>query len=286
MTDARTDRAAACAIRCIAGYALRAPHDRGAAPAVCALPSRWARASCGCGVRPAVSVTIEGAEHLDAALAKAPSLVPCYWHQHQLFCAKYLLEQRARGLPWAGSSAPRSMGSSARCWCARVGGRVIRGSSTHTGARALRDYYQALVQDNVSPVITPGRPARAALQVQARRDPARADVRTADAADGLCRLARLADQMGQVRDSGARLRASPSPSGRRVTCRASSTLRSSSSCSVEMEAELKRLYELARAAPAAADAGAVLDADPARKFCSMTNSALACFPRRVCENPA
>jgi hypothetical protein len=35
---------------------------------------------------------------------------------------------------------------------------VIRGSSSHTGARALRDYYQALVQDNVSPVVTPDGP--------------------------------------------------------------------------------------------------------------------------------
>ena len=40
----------------------------------------------------------------------------------------------------------------------RFGGTVIRGSSTHTGARALRDYYQALVRDNVSPVITPDGP--------------------------------------------------------------------------------------------------------------------------------
>jgi lysophospholipid acyltransferase (LPLAT)-like uncharacterized protein len=40
----------------------------------------------------------------------------------------------------------------------RVGGRVIRGSSSHTGARALRDYYLALVQENISPVITPDGP--------------------------------------------------------------------------------------------------------------------------------
>jgi lysophospholipid acyltransferase (LPLAT)-like uncharacterized protein len=40
----------------------------------------------------------------------------------------------------------------------RLGARVIRGSSTHTGARALRDYYQLLVKDAVSPVITPDGP--------------------------------------------------------------------------------------------------------------------------------
>jgi len=39
-----------------------------------------------------------------------------------------------------------------------LGGEVIRGSSTHTGARALRDYYQALAQEGVSPAITPDGP--------------------------------------------------------------------------------------------------------------------------------
>jgi lysophospholipid acyltransferase (LPLAT)-like uncharacterized protein len=39
-----------------------------------------------------------------------------------------------------------------------LGGEVIRGSSSHTGARALRDYYQALAHDGVSPAITPDGP--------------------------------------------------------------------------------------------------------------------------------
>jgi hypothetical protein len=40
----------------------------------------------------------------------------------------------------------------------RLGAYAIRGSSTHTGARALRDYYQALVKENISPAITPDGP--------------------------------------------------------------------------------------------------------------------------------
>ena len=39
-----------------------------------------------------------------------------------------------------------------------LGGEVIRGSSTHTGARALRDIYQALVHEAASPAITPDGP--------------------------------------------------------------------------------------------------------------------------------
>jgi hypothetical protein len=32
-------------------------------------------------------VRVIGAEHLDAALSGAPSLIPCFWHQHQVFCS-------------------------------------------------------------------------------------------------------------------------------------------------------------------------------------------------------
>ena len=85
----------------------------------------------------------------------------------------------------------------------RFGGAVIRGSSTHTGARALRDYYQALVRDNISPVITPDGPRGprfkfkpGALLLAQMSGPA-------DPADVLCRLARLAHQVGPVRDPDA-----------------------------------------------------------------------------------
>src|SRR5690606_20168719 len=100
-------------------------------------------------------VRVEGEEHLDQALAAAPSLVPCYWHQHQLFCGKYLLDQRERGLAVGWLISPSVDGELGAMMVRRVGGHVIRGSSTSSGARALRDYYQALVKENVSPVITP-----------------------------------------------------------------------------------------------------------------------------------
>jgi lysophospholipid acyltransferase (LPLAT)-like uncharacterized protein len=103
-------------------------------------------------------VCIAGIEHLDAALARAPSLVPCYWHQHQLYCGKFLTEQRARGLTPGWLISPSVDGELGAMLVRRFGGAVIRGSSTHTGARALRDYYQALVRENISPVITPDGP--------------------------------------------------------------------------------------------------------------------------------
>lgn len=102
-------------------------------------------------------VAVRGAGHLDEALARAPSLIPCFWHQHQLFCAKYLLEQRAR-LKAGWLISPSVDGELGAMMVRRVGAHVIRGSSSHTGARALRDYYQALVKDGISPVITPDGP--------------------------------------------------------------------------------------------------------------------------------
>jgi lysophospholipid acyltransferase (LPLAT)-like uncharacterized protein len=101
-------------------------------------------------------VRTEGVEHLAAALARAPSLVPCYWHQHQLYCCKFLLEQKDLKVGWLIS--PSVDGELGAMIVRRAGATAIRGSSTHTGARALRDYYQALVKDNVSPIITPDGP--------------------------------------------------------------------------------------------------------------------------------
>ena len=103
-------------------------------------------------------VRVIGDEHLDAALARAPSLVPCYWHQHVLYCGKYLVEQRERGLTVGWLISPSVDGELGAMMVRRFGAVVIRGSSTHTGARALRDYYQALTRENVSPVITPDGP--------------------------------------------------------------------------------------------------------------------------------
>jgi lysophospholipid acyltransferase (LPLAT)-like uncharacterized protein len=121
-----------------------------AAPLGAALIRAWWRS---CRV-----VHIEGEEHLAAALARAPSLIPCYWHQHQLFCGKFLVEQRARGLAAGWLISPSVDGELGAMLVRRFGGAVIRGSSTHTGARALRDYYQALTRDAISPVITPDGP--------------------------------------------------------------------------------------------------------------------------------
>jgi lysophospholipid acyltransferase (LPLAT)-like uncharacterized protein len=103
-------------------------------------------------------VDITGTEHITASLARAPSFIPVYWHQHQLFCVKYLLGLRAAGVKLGFLISPSVDGELGAMLVRSLGAEVIRGSSTHTGARALRDYYQALSKENVSPAITPDGP--------------------------------------------------------------------------------------------------------------------------------
>jgi lysophospholipid acyltransferase (LPLAT)-like uncharacterized protein len=103
-------------------------------------------------------IQVIGADHIATALASAPSFIPVYWHQHQVFCVKHLLEQRRAGLKLGFLISPSVDGEIGAMIVRNLGGEVIRGSSTHTGARALRDYYQALAHEGVSPAITPDGP--------------------------------------------------------------------------------------------------------------------------------
>jgi lysophospholipid acyltransferase (LPLAT)-like uncharacterized protein len=103
-------------------------------------------------------IRVTGAEHIAAALERAPSFIPVYWHQHTLFCVKHLLSERRAGLKLGFLISPSVDGEIGAMIVRNLGGEVIRGSSSHTGARALRDYYQALAHEGVSPAITPDGP--------------------------------------------------------------------------------------------------------------------------------
>jgi lysophospholipid acyltransferase (LPLAT)-like uncharacterized protein len=103
-------------------------------------------------------VSVTGTEHVSAALLRAPSFIPVYWHQHQLFCVKQLLDCRSMGVKLGFLISPSVDGEIGAMLVRSMGAVAIRGSSTYTGARALRDYYQALTRDEVSPAITPDGP--------------------------------------------------------------------------------------------------------------------------------
>lgn len=93
-----------------------------------------------------------------ATVSASTSVIPVYWHQHVLFGVRALLDLRPHGLRLGFLISPSIDGTAPAMLVERIGGHVIRGSSTHTGARALRDYYETIVRQQVSPVITPDGP--------------------------------------------------------------------------------------------------------------------------------
>jgi lysophospholipid acyltransferase (LPLAT)-like uncharacterized protein len=110
-------------------------------------------------------VAVVGEEHLQSVLQRWPSFLPCYWHQHQLFGARYLmLLQQQRRLRAGFLISPSVDGELGAMIVRRLGGYVIRGSSSHTGALALKDYFQALIREKVCPIITPDGPRGPAFE--------------------------------------------------------------------------------------------------------------------------
>jgi lysophospholipid acyltransferase (LPLAT)-like uncharacterized protein len=103
-------------------------------------------------------VAVQGEGRLAQALREHGVVIPVYWHQHQLLPVRYLLDQRAQGLKLGFLISPSVDGEIPAMLVQRSGGFAIRGSSTASGARALRDYYDAMTRDGISPAITPDGP--------------------------------------------------------------------------------------------------------------------------------
>jgi len=99
-----------------------------------------------------------GGEYLDAAVAQHGAVIPVYWHGQQLVPVRHLLRAADRGLKLGFLISPSVDGELPAMLVKRAGGHVIRGSSSATGARALRDYYEAIARLGVSPAMTPDGP--------------------------------------------------------------------------------------------------------------------------------
>jgi lysophospholipid acyltransferase (LPLAT)-like uncharacterized protein len=99
-----------------------------------------------------------GLDTVRSALRDSRAVIPVFWHQHLLFGAKALLDLRPDGLKAGFLISPSVDGTAPAMLVERVGGHVIRGSSTSTGARALRDFYDTIVKQEISPAITPDGP--------------------------------------------------------------------------------------------------------------------------------
>jgi lysophospholipid acyltransferase (LPLAT)-like uncharacterized protein len=110
------------------------------------------------------SQRVVGADRAERLLAGGRPFLPCYWHQQSLFCISYLLELQRLGLNLGFLVSPSEDGAIGAKVFESVGARAIRGSSTRTGAQALRDIYQAVKQDGLSIATTPDGPRGPAFE--------------------------------------------------------------------------------------------------------------------------
>lgn len=95
-----------------------------------------------------------GQEHMDGLLEQGRPAIPCYWHQMHLFCSRFMLQQIPRGMNVGFLISPSVSGEVPTAIAQSWGARVLRGSPTRTGGQALRDMYQAVCKEGISPVIT------------------------------------------------------------------------------------------------------------------------------------
>jgi lysophospholipid acyltransferase (LPLAT)-like uncharacterized protein len=99
-------------------------------------------------------VKVEGSEHAEQLLTRGKPFIPCYWHQQHIFCAYYLLGLQEQGLKLGFLISPSKDGDVPAQIIEKMGARAVRGSSTRTGARAIRDLYNVMAKEGISPVNT------------------------------------------------------------------------------------------------------------------------------------
>ncbi|HEX7025700.1 MAG TPA: lysophospholipid acyltransferase family protein [Gammaproteobacteria bacterium] len=109
------------------------------------------------GLRKTSTIQVHGEHHLTALSGSRP-FIPCYWHQQNLGCAIFLLSVRTPNFNPGFLVSPSRDGEIPARIFRDWGVQVIRGSSSRTGAQAIRDLYLAVSRDNISPANTPDGP--------------------------------------------------------------------------------------------------------------------------------
>ena len=107
---------------------------------------------------------IVGGERLAALLREQGAVVPVFWHQHLLICARFIVDGRIAGLKPGFMISPSVDGQAPTMLATLYGAHVVRGSGSYTGVRAVRGVHQAIVKEGISPAHHARRSARSALQ--------------------------------------------------------------------------------------------------------------------------
>ena len=97
---------------------------------------------------------IVGDEHAEKLIEKGEPIIPCYWHQMHIFGSWYMRRLQKRGLKIGFLISPSVDGEVPAKIIESWGAVAIRGSSNRTGAKALKDMYNTITKDKVSPVTT------------------------------------------------------------------------------------------------------------------------------------
>ncbi len=103
-------------------------------------------------------IEVLGDEQLAALIEKHGAVVPVFWHQHLLICARYLVDTGIPGFKPGFMISPSVDGQAPTMLAQKYGAHVVRGSGSYTGVRAVRGVHQAIDKDGISPAITPDGP--------------------------------------------------------------------------------------------------------------------------------
>ena len=96
-------------------------------------------------------------DRLTTLVREQGAVVPVFWHQHLLMCARFIADPRAE-LKTGFMISPSVDGQAPTMLAELYGAHVVRGSGSYTGMRAVRGVYTAIVKEGISPGITPDGP--------------------------------------------------------------------------------------------------------------------------------
>ncbi len=103
-------------------------------------------------------VRVLGAKHILRFVIAQQPVIPCYWHQMHIICTYYMVQLQRKGLKLGFLISPSMDGEIATMLMRSWGAKIIRGSSTRTGARSLQQLYRTITREKVSTVNTPDGP--------------------------------------------------------------------------------------------------------------------------------
>lgn len=103
-------------------------------------------------------IQVIGGDRLEQLLREYGAVVPVFWHQHLLVCARFLVDKNIVGLKPGFMISPSVDGEAPSMLARLYGAHVVRGSGSYTGVRAVRGVHQAIVKELISPAITPDGP--------------------------------------------------------------------------------------------------------------------------------